>query len=95
MGNVNAASQVPMVGPLLPLPRNPNNLPEVIKWADQIQKILSVLYQKLSQRTDEMNQQGLFTERPAATGRRKFYWSTDTLEMYYDDGAWQGPFIVP
>ena len=71
------------------LPVNPKTPEEVVAWAAQMQKVIGTMYQTLAQRTNEMIQQGTFALRPTASGRNILYWSTDTLHLYYDDGAWR------
>lgn len=58
------------------------------KGQEAIYRAVNDLYRRLADRTEAMILEGLFADRPAANGTKRFYFATDTNALYYDDGAW-------
>jgi hypothetical protein len=52
-------------------------------------KDLARIYSILAHRTEDMIRRGLDAVKPAAKGTNRFYWATDTLKLYFDDGVWR------
>ncbi len=67
------------------LPRQEN----VAAWIHKSLFIfLNTIYKILADRSEEMIQEGTVAQMPTATGRRRFYYATDTDDLYYDKGTW-------
>jgi hypothetical protein len=81
-----------MITKILPpsprLPNAPNTIGGVVMWINDFIRSFIEVYRSLADRTEEMIMQGPIASRPAANGKRRFYFDTDNRVMYYDDGTW-------
>ncbi len=67
--------------------RDPKSL---ITWIqDSLLIFINRVYRVLSDRSEEMIQEGTLAQIPSATGKRRFYYATDTDDLYYDVGSWK------
>lgn len=74
----------------LKTPELPQKTEGVLSWIrSSLYVFLSTIYRTLADRSEEMVQEGLSTLMPTASGRRRFYYATDTDDLYYDSGTWK------
>jgi hypothetical protein len=71
------------------LPAAPRDSKQIVAWADPLTRAVDVAYRTFAERLEAVILEGTFAQRPAANGTRRFYYATDTLALYYDDGAWR------
>jgi hypothetical protein len=70
-------------------PRGSTDSNYISNWIrDTLFVFLANLYRSLADRSEEVIQEGTLAQRPAAIGRRRFYYATDTDDLYYDKGSW-------
>ncbi len=74
----------------LKTPELPQKTEGVVSWIrSSLYIFLGNIYKTLADRSEEMIQEGTLAQRPAASGRRRFYYATDTDDLYYDKGSWK------
>jgi hypothetical protein len=74
--------------PLIPLPKIPKSNEELIPWAEQFTRAIQQFFLNEAFRLEDIIQKGMLGERPEATGSRRFYYATDTHQLFFDDGTW-------
>ena len=68
----------------------PKNTESILSWiSSSLLQMINTLYRIVGDRCEEMIQEGTFANMPQAQGRRRFYYATDTDDLYYDAGAWK------
>lgn len=73
-------------------PTLPRDATDLVRWAAAFTRASADRYADLARRLNEEIVQGTMAQRPAANGSRRFYFATDTNQLYYDSGVWQvGP----
>jgi hypothetical protein len=79
-------------GPLLPgtpfLPRAPQRPEDVLQWSRDLHRAVQDFYVRLVDRMETQTLEGTLAERPSPNGTRRFFFATDTNELYYDKGTW-------
>jgi hypothetical protein len=81
MGNL---IRQPFTPPVIPAFEDP----KLRDWARQLQTAINFWQYGIRFRFEEAMGQGTFAERPTANGSYRFFWATDTNQLFYDDGAW-------
>ena len=71
------------------LPQTPRTQQDLLRWAHQMQVAIQKFYMDLAKRTETMVSSGTLANRPTAAGLERFYYATDTKDLYFDDGNWQ------
>lgn len=71
-------------------PDPPSDIKMVAGWIrGSLMTVLSNIYRTLGDRSEDMIQEGTIGQMPIAQGRRRFYYATDTDDLYYDVGSWK------
>lgn len=52
-----------------------------------LQRSLDVAYDTITRRSNEMLMSGTLAQRPPSGVRDRFYYATDTGQLFYDDGT--------
>lgn len=79
-----------IISPFFGAPSLPPSNDGVLAWIrGSLYVVLNNIYRILGDRSEEMIQEGTLANIPAAQGRRRFYYATDTEELYYDAGTWK------